>query len=385
MDENPRTCASRCNKNAREPAAGKGPRGVIGAHRPGCGSRGVWVCCPTTSMDGPALHGATPALTDRRLDAGVASQQVEERSGRRWLRDPGLVVLAVLPLVLLTVDSDWIFSGPHRDAWIYYGYFRNAVFYLRQFQEVYYSSRLAVILPGFLLHHLLPPLMANLVLHLALYWAAVLSFYLVVKKTFGVRVALLTGLALGCHPYLLKRSRLELCRRLRHRLLPDGAAAGDPRCRIAVLAPSARGRGSHGNGHRLDQPLLWGLSARARRSLRRPQPAAGRRVPLLAGALWAGLGAVGLFLLFGCFTWGLGEDFLYLRSSLSFVAGAVGAPNIFRDGTYRWLRDAVWLVFPTVALLGSVIAPRARSARPLSATESPASLVSGPSFSSSLW
>lgn len=277
------------------------------------------------------------------------------RSAGERLRDPGLAVLAALPLVLLAIDSDWIFSGPHRDAWIYYGYFENAVYLLRYFPEQYYSSRLAVILPGFALHHLLPPLLANLVLHLALYWAAVLSFYLVVKRMFGFRVALLTGLALGCHPHLLKALGWNYV---------DGFgiayfltalalvtfAAGSPSWRALLLGAGAMAIAivSTNLFYGIYLPVLAGQFVVLNRQNE-------QRIPLLAAALWAGLGALGLFVLFGGFTSALGKDFFYLGSSVSFAAGAAGTPSPFRDATYRWLRDAVWLAFPIVVLLGSMI------------------------------
>ena len=278
---------------------------------------------------------------------------VEGRQRRFW--DPGLAILAALPLVLLAIDSDWIFSGPHRDAWIYYGYFENAVYLLRRFPAVYYSSRLAVILPGFVLHHLLPPLMANLVLHLALYWAAVLSFYGVVKRTFGVRVALLTGLALGCHPYLLSEVGWNYVdgfgiTYFLVALLLVTLAAESPSWRPLLAAAGAVAVAivSANLFYVVYLPVLAGhfIILNQRR---------GNRVPLLACGLWASLGAAGLFVLFGFLTWGVNGDFLYLFSSVSFAAGSVGTPSIFRSDTYRWLPDAVWLVFPTVVLLGSAL------------------------------
>ncbi len=273
----------------------------------------------------------------------------------RRLRDPDVAILAALPLVLLAIDSDWIYSGPHRDAWIYYGYFQNAIYLLRRFQDLYYSSRLAVILPGFVLHHLLSPLAANLLLHLAVYWAAVLSFYLGVKRMFGARVALLTGLALGCHPYLLREVGWNYVdgfgiAYFLVALLLVTLAVESPSWRSLLLAAGAMVTAivSTNFFYAVYLPILVGHFVVLNRQHE-------RRIPLLGGALWASLGAAGLFVFFGCFTRGLGKDFFYLRSSLSFAAGTVGTPSIFRADAYRWLPDAVWLVLPTVALLGGAI------------------------------
>ena len=269
-------------------------------------------------------------------------------------RDPAFIWLALLPLALLGIDSDWIFSGPHRDAWIYYGYYENAVFYLKRFPDLYYSSRLAVALPGFVAHHAFPPLAANLLLHLVLYWTAAVSFYLVVKDLLGPRAALLASVALGCHPffllaigwnyvdgfgiayYLLMLQLVTWATRSpswRWLLLAAGATATaliSTNIFYAVFLPTAAGQ-------------FWVLNRER------------ARIPSVAAALWAALGTAGLLLILGSFTWAIGGRFFYLNSSLQFAADNMGAPNIFRDATYAWLPEAVWLVFPAVTFAGSVV------------------------------
>jgi len=280
---------------------------------------------------------------------------------RTRLGDPGLAVLTLLPLVLLAIDSDWIFSGPDRDAWIYYGYFENAVAYLRRFQEQYYSSRPAMFLPGFLLHHLLPTVAANVALHLAVYWSAVLSFYLVVKDLFGSRVALLAGLALGCHPYFLQAAGWNYVdgfgiAYFLIALLLLTWAAGSPSWRPLLLAAGTMATAivSTNVFYAVYLPLLAGHFLVFNRQR--------RRIPLLAAALWAGLGAAGLLALLATIIWAAGGSSFYLRSSLQFLAGTIGTQNPFRDPTYAWLLKAVWLVFPAVTLLGSaIVLGRARS------------------------
>jgi 4-amino-4-deoxy-L-arabinose transferase-like glycosyltransferase len=282
-------------------------------------------------MDAQALHDPGAALPDRSFAA-----------------------LALLPLVLLALDSDWIFSGPHRDAWIYYGYFENGIAYLRRFPELYYGSRPAVILPGFVLQHLLPGVAANVLLHLAVFWSAVLSFYLVVKDLFGSRVALLAGLALGCHPYFLQAAGWNyvdgfgIAYFLTALLLLTRATAS-PSWRPLLLAAGVMATAivSTNVFYAIYLPLLAGhfLVLNHRRG----------RIPLLAAILWTGAGAAALLALFDAAFLAAGGSSFYLSSSFHFLSGSIGAANPFRNPTYEWLPDAVWLVFPAAALLGGVL------------------------------
>ena len=274
----------------------------------------------------------------------------------------GLAALAGLPLLLLAIDSDWIFSGPHRDPWTYYGYFENGVAYLREFPELYYGSRPAVILPGFVLHHVLPSVPANVLLHLAVFWSAVLSFYLVVRDLFGPRVALLAGLALGCHPYFLQAAGWNyvdgfgIAYFLMALLLLTRATAS-PAWRPLLLGAGAMATAivSTNVFYAVYLPLLAGhfLLLNRRRG----------RIPLLSAVAWAGAGAAVLLALFGGILLAAGGSFFYLSSSLEFLMVGAGTANPFRNPTYDWLRDAVWLVFPAAVLAGGLLAGLGRPRR----------------------
>ena len=116
----------------------------------------------------------------------------------------GAVALIALPLALLAVNSAWLFSPIDRDDWMYYGLFRGAPAYLKLFagNPAYYpASRLSVVLPGWLAHSLFPAIVGNVVLHLALFWAALFSFHSVARARLGPRPALLAALMLAGDPF----------------------------------------------------------------------------------------------------------------------------------------------------------------------------------------
>jgi len=266
--------------------------------------------------------------------------------------DPGLLALAALPLLLLALDSDWIFSGPHRDAWIYYGYFENGIAYFRSFPELYYASRLAVILPGFLLQHLLPGVAANVLLHLAVYWAAILSFYLVARDLFGPRVALLAGLALGCHPYFLQAAGWNYVDGFGIAYFLVALLLVTRATRSTSWRPWLLGAGAMATAivstnvfYGIYLPLLAGHFLILNR----------RRIPLLAASLWAAAGAAGLLALFQIAFLAAGGGSFYMAPSMQFLSGSIGTENPFRNPTYSWLPGAVWLVFPAAILLGTIL------------------------------
>ena len=116
----------------------------------------------------------------------------------------GILILLVLPWVSLAIDPNWIYSRLLRDFWIYYGYFRNFPDHLSWFHEQYFSSRLSVILPGALAYQLFPPLIANAILHLGLYYVCVLSLYLALCRSCDRASSLVAAIALGANPAFLE-------------------------------------------------------------------------------------------------------------------------------------------------------------------------------------
>src|SRR5205823_4359894 len=112
--------------------------------------------------------------------------------------DGGLILLLVLPWLLLACDTEWIFANRIIDAWYYTGYYLDLMQHLRNFPDLYYSSRLSTLLVGHAVYQVLPPVAANYALHLGLYYVTVLSVYRVLSLAVGRRAGLLASLMLGC-------------------------------------------------------------------------------------------------------------------------------------------------------------------------------------------
>ncbi len=292
----------------------------------------------------PMLEALRYRQTSARVNAAAPS----------FLRDRLLAVPLLLPFALLAVDPNWIFSGPFRDTWIYYGYFNNLSQYASEFSQHYYASRLSAILPGWVAHHLLPPLAANLVLHLALYWAAVFSFYTLCKLHLDRGVALLATLALGCHPFFLLAIGWNYV---------DGFGITYALAALALLALA-----THRSRWRLCL-VLAGAAAMAMVTANLfyavylpwlaayflAVPAGTERRPLPQSLLLTGAGAAGLFVVFGAVNRAFGGPFLYLLSSLRFSYSATQQPNPFREATYQWLAKAAWLALPAAVCVGAVV------------------------------
>ena len=115
-----------------------------------------------------------------------------------------VAALLALPVLVLWRSDDPLYTPLWQaDPWFYLGFFRDFVNFKRDlFPSSYYGSRLSWILPGFLAHSYLPPLAANAVLHLTVHTIAVLSLFLVLLRTVGLRSAYLTAMIFSFHPWL---------------------------------------------------------------------------------------------------------------------------------------------------------------------------------------
>ena len=270
--------------------------------------------------------------------------------GRRWP-----LVLFFMPLAILLFDHQWIFSDPVRDPWIYYGYFRNAPGYLATFRHLYYSSRLSVILPGYWVHSLLEPVPANLVLHLGMYWAALFSFYGIVRAFFGARAALLSAISLGAYPFFLLAVGQNYVDGfgITYFLLALLGITVSARIRfwrssLFFAGAATTAMVSANLFYAIYVPFLavWFFAIDRRPSLR----------ALASKVAFYCAGGVAALAAFGFVSKAAGGSFLYLVPSGRFVRGFVQQANPFKAPMRQWLPGAAWLAVPVVILIGACIA-----------------------------
>ena len=110
-------------------------------------------------------------------------------------------LLALLPLLLLAVNRSWLASSLFLDPYIYLGYYLDLPGHLQALPDNYTTTRLPVLLPGWLAHACLPVLAANAVLHLGLYYVCIFCLYRIVTGVAGRRPALLACILLGANSF----------------------------------------------------------------------------------------------------------------------------------------------------------------------------------------
>ncbi|MGC2197790.1 MAG: hypothetical protein WA628_24170 [Terriglobales bacterium] len=280
---------------------------------------------------------------------------------RGWLErvDLGLFMIVPLPWVILRFDSSWLFGyamSPFGfiDPWVYFGFFLDLTQHIRTFKGAYFTTRLTWTVPGAIVYHFFPPLVATYVLHLALFYAATVSLYLILKITVSQRAAVLATLLMAFHSYFLWSIGWPYM---------DGAGSAYLLMMMAALtfaSRSARPKGWLATAGALAamtvycqlflivfSPVVLGYFHFGRREWGRNRPA-----PSWKAFAW---GFAAVTAIFGIFNMVVNGRFLFFINSLGTAAKLVVHHNPYNDSTYGWLSGATWLVLPTVAFLGAVL------------------------------
>lgn len=273
---------------------------------------------------------------------------------RRFSGYAGLGVIGVLPLLLLSLSSDWCVTAPGNiDPWVYFGYYQNLPRHLTVFDGTYYGTRLSTILPGYAAYCWFPPLVANYVLHLGLYYASVVSLYLVLARTVSQRAGLLAALCLGCQYFFLQAIGWDYV---------DGFGIAYFFLSVLALTTAARAR-------------FWKSSLVAAGIASAAFVIANvfyvvylpyfvihylfvnrqtRRNPLLLSLGLYCLGAAGLTLALCLYNGWVTGRYWFLGPSLQFARSLAGNTNPWKAPMFAWLPGADWLVLPALTVLGTL-------------------------------
>jgi hypothetical protein len=269
-----------------------------------------------------------------------------------WL---ALLVLMLVPLVQVATLPSWSFScDGYIDPWMNLGYFLHLKEFIVAFDGIYQTTRLAWILPGYVAHSLFSPLMANAVLRLYICWMAVISVFLSVRRTYGVRCALICGLLLYSYPDFLFEAGWDYVygaaiayTLLSIEELTAAAAAltspkGSARLRAAFAGMAFAGAVHSQIFVLIFVPVLVLLTA-AR---------TGKKG--LSLALPVGIGFIFITVCLGAINVSLGGHFLFFLPSFSTAVRLGTGPNPWYIDPSKWVNAAWWLVIPTSVCISSL-------------------------------
>lgn len=274
--------------------------------------------------------------------------------GAAWERR-GWLALAALPWLLLACNDTWILTYPEAiDGWVYYGYFTRFSTLWREFPDVYYGTRLSWLLPGAIAHELLPSRLANIVLHLGVYYAALFLIYVTVTRTHGIRTALLVAALLGNYSYFLFAAGwhyvdgigiVYYAATLALLIRPTGVG-------MAWWTPLAAGATFAAAVH---SNLVWGVFLPIVCLTYLRLPASDSRPKYRDGA-WFLAGALLLTAGLGLEALRRGGPFLFFLPSLRFAASTGLDRDTYLSADPFWMFSGGYLVVPVVAAVAVLIA-----------------------------
>ena len=244
------------------------------------------------------------------------------------------------------MDSD---PAGTSDGWAYYGYFTNLPAFLRAFPAAYNGSRLSWILPGAVVHQILPPMAANYALHLGVYYLAVAALYVTLSRVVGDRAALLVSVMTGCYAYFLRAVGWHYV---------DGAGVAYYSLALAFVtaAPAARqpwlaylGRAVVYAGA-FHSNMAWAVMGLALAydylvTPRRPSTKVWRDT----GFLLAGFAS--LTILLGAVAVANGGRFLFFAPTWAHGTGLTLRPKAYTHDWATWLSAAYFLAVPCLVLV----------------------------------
>jgi hypothetical protein len=228
-------------------------------------------------------------------------------------------VIFATPWLLLAINPN-LFITPYTnkwiDPWLYTGFFLSLPEHVTRWGDTYYATRLSWVLPGFALHRVFSPVVANYILHIGFFYVLLFSTYFLVASGINRTTAFVVTLLVAWNPEVLGAIGWDYV---------DGAVI----TYFAVSLLCLEKASADGN-----RRWLWGVAAGA-------GLACMATANLVATTLWpicglflllrlgvprwrsdfamlgvAAIGATAMFAVFGLVNQQLGGRFLFLRPSV---------------------------------------------------------------------
>jgi hypothetical protein len=274
-----------------------------------------------------------------------------------------LLTLLVIPFIELAANpAAFINPGANVsiDAWVNTGLFLSLPSHVHRFGSMYYATRLTWLLPGFVAHRVLPPLVANYALHFLLFYCVVWVTYRLLSSGADRHVAMLGTLLVAWSPAILAAVGSDYV---------DGAGIAFLMTTLWCVERAANSR----------RDVAWSAAAGCavacllitNLALVVLLPACGMFLVLRAGppqargvlrALAAAVAGTAFTLVaFAVINRSLGGRWLFLDPSVRFAVLMSAAANPWRGLDFH-LSRAVWLAVPACASIGAIISLIARPA-----------------------
>jgi hypothetical protein len=273
-------------------------------------------------------------------------------------KDPYHLILLGLPWLLLAINTNWPFgNAANLDPWIYWTHYRTYPA-LQVAVPSYYGERLPMILPGYLFHQLFTPSVAQVLLHVTLFYIAVFALYYTIKTVHDRPTALLAAILLGCHSFFIGAIGYDYIDGygiayylLTMAFLTRALRGAWPELWLALAGVAAAGCFYTNPIWLLFMsflPLYYVLATRKHQT----------QSATAAFALftkWFLLGFIGLTIVFCTYSYYVMGTFWFYRDSLTIVF-TLKQHQEWTNHDFSWIHHATWLVFPLLVLVACLAA-----------------------------
>lgn len=269
--------------------------------------------------------------------------------------DWSILTILALPWLQLLIYRGWIYTASHLiDPWVYLGYMLQPEQYLKVFAGTYYGTRLSWILPGHWLYQLLPPVVANYILHLGVYYLAAISLYLILKHYFGWRTGLATAIAMGCYPYFITAVGWDYV---------DGIGIAYCLLTMLMLTYSSTSRywqlaiflSGFFCGALLVSNITWVFCIPSLIVYFLCSNQFYQKRSLITSLQFMIAGFITVIIFLSLTNYSINRDFLFYLPSINFALSSAGKPNPFAQDWSNWLPQATWLLLPVFAFISSLL------------------------------